>query len=100
MADLPPRWGPEDVDPAQPSIARVDDYYLGGSHNVESDRVLAREVRSVLPDLYRRARDDRSALRRAVQFSVVSIEADLREPAEILNHPLLHAHLDVDRYRP
>lgn len=64
-----PTWSPEEVDPGRPSVARVYDYYLGGSHNFEADREFGRrgvEALPVLPDL---ARANRTFLRRAVRFA-------------------------------
>jgi len=44
----------------------VYDYYLGGSHNFESDRAFAREVLRVYPGLTAITRDNRDFMRRAV----------------------------------
>lgn len=57
---------PVGVDPTQPSVARVYDYYLGGSHNFESDRVFAQRVLAQLPDMAMVAQENRAFLRRAV----------------------------------
>ena len=46
-----PGWAPEEVDPSKPSVARVYDYYLGGSHNFESDRAFGRQALSHFPGL-------------------------------------------------
>ena len=46
-----PSWVPAEVDLSRPSAARVYDYYLGGSHNLEVDRRMAREAISLWPDL-------------------------------------------------
>jgi SAM-dependent methyltransferase len=62
-----PAWAPDDVDLNRPSVARVYDYYLGGSHNFESDRSFARDVLAVLPDMPRLAQENRAFLRRAVR---------------------------------
>ena len=62
-----PDWAPENVDTTRPSVARVYDYYLGGSHNFESDRRFAARVLEVLPDMAAIVRQNRSFLRRAVQ---------------------------------
>ena len=48
MADRP-GWAPEEVDPAKPSVARVYDYYLGGSHNFESDRAFGQQALELVP---------------------------------------------------
>jgi S-adenosyl methyltransferase len=42
---------PSGVDPATPSPVRLYDYYLGGPHNYESDRLAAERLRALLPDL-------------------------------------------------
>ncbi len=39
-----PSWAPLAVDLTRPSVARGYDYFLGGSHDVESDRTKARDV--------------------------------------------------------
>lgn len=62
-----PRWAPPDVDLTQPSVARVYDFYLGGSHNFESDRAFARDVLAAMPALPGHAQHNRAFLRRAVQ---------------------------------
>jgi hypothetical protein len=49
-------------------VARVYDYYLGGSHNFASDRAFAREVLQVYPELTTITRDNRDFMRRAVSF--------------------------------
>jgi hypothetical protein len=65
-----PTWGPSDVDTDRASAARMYDYYLGGSHNFEVDRVKAEEVLAVLPEARNFARDNRSFLRRAVEYGL------------------------------
>jgi O-methyltransferase involved in polyketide biosynthesis len=62
-----PAWVPDDVDITRPSVARVYDYYLGGSHNFAADREFAREVIAVMPDMPRVAQENRAFLRRAVR---------------------------------
>lgn len=61
-----PSWAPGEVDVTRPSVARVYDYYLGGSHNFESDRVFAQQALNVFPGLPMITRDNRQFLRRAV----------------------------------
>ena len=63
-----PSWAPTEVDVTRPSVARVYDYYLGGSHNFESDRAFAREVLQVYPELTAITRDNRDFMRRAVLY--------------------------------
>lgn len=63
-------WRPSDVDTEHASAARMYDYYLGGSHNFEVDRVKAEEVLAVLPEARAFARHNRSFLRRAVHYGI------------------------------
>ncbi len=63
-----PGWAPIEVDMASPSVARVYDYYLGGSHNFASDRAFAGQVMAVLPEMARVAQENRAFLRRAVRY--------------------------------
>jgi hypothetical protein len=63
-------WRPSEVDIEHASAARMYDYYLGGSHNFEVDRVKAEQVLQVLPEARTFARQNRSFLRRAVQYAV------------------------------
>jgi SAM-dependent methyltransferase len=65
-----PRWAPDGIDVTTPSAARIYDYYLGGSHNFEVDREVARQVLEVFPDAMELAQTQRAFLRRAVRFCV------------------------------
>ncbi len=65
-----PPWAPTEVDITRPSVARVYDYYLGGSHNFEPDRAFGRRVVDVYPDLPTVLRDNRAFLLRAVRYLV------------------------------
>jgi S-adenosyl methyltransferase len=51
-----------------PSIARIYDYYLGGTHNHPADRQAAEEISAVLPELPDLLRANRAFLRRSVHF--------------------------------
>ncbi|TDV47844.1 SAM-dependent methyltransferase [Actinophytocola oryzae] len=57
-----------DLDLEKPNAARMYDYYLGGSHNFESDRALAGQVEQVAPWVKHVAGINRAWLRRAVDF--------------------------------
>ncbi|MDH6575138.1 SAM-dependent methyltransferase [Kitasatospora sp. MAP5-34] len=63
-----PNWVPAGTDLDKPNAARVYDYYLGGSHNFEADRQMARRAMELWPDLPAIMRSNRAFLRRAVQF--------------------------------
>lgn len=65
-----PGWSPGTVDPDRPSVARMYDYYLGGSHNFEADRALARVAVNHWPDLPMVMRANRAFMRRAVRFLI------------------------------
>jgi SAM-dependent methyltransferase len=65
-----PAWAPRSIDISVPSVARVYDYYLGGSHNFEADRQAGRRVMEFIPGLPRIVRANRAFMRRAVRFAV------------------------------
>ncbi|KQV04733.1 MULTISPECIES: SAM-dependent methyltransferase [unclassified Kitasatospora] len=60
-------WVPAGTDTEKPNAARVYDYYLGGSHNFEVDRAMARKAMEFWPELPAIMRANRAFLRRAVQ---------------------------------
>jgi hypothetical protein len=65
-----PSWAPPDVDVDRPSVARVYDYQLGGSHNFAVDREAAERVTALMPGLPSLLRANRAFLRRAVRTLV------------------------------
>jgi hypothetical protein len=65
-----PSWAPTGVDINQPSVARVYDFFLGGSHNFEADRAFAAEVMTHNPIMPWVIRENRAFLRRVVRYLV------------------------------
>lgn len=65
-----PGWAAPGIDHTRPSVARVYDYYLGGSHNFESDREFGRQVLAAMPNLPGILRDNRAFLRRVVRHLI------------------------------
>ncbi|MFI6305956.1 SAM-dependent methyltransferase [Amycolatopsis thailandensis] len=63
-------WVPAGVDTATPNIARIYDYWLGGSHNFETDRNTADHIERTLPWVRQSVRLNRAFLGRAVRFMV------------------------------
>lgn len=63
-----PDWAPETIDIERPSVARMYDYYLGGSHNFAADRAAARAMVEAVPEAPLMAQANRAFLRRAVQY--------------------------------
>ncbi|MEV0898259.1 SAM-dependent methyltransferase [Actinoplanes sp. NPDC049802] len=61
-------WVPAGIDRSRPSTARVYDYFLGGTHHLEVDRELARQIEMMTPDIGETMRANRVFLRRAVRF--------------------------------
>lgn len=59
---------PLELDTSVPSIARVYDYWLGGTDNFEADRELAERLLEIDPDLRRLATENRMFLGRAVRW--------------------------------
>ncbi|URN13658.1 SAM-dependent methyltransferase [Streptomyces radiopugnans] len=64
-----PAWAPQDIDLSVPSVSRIYDYYLGGSHNFEADREAARRAIEVFPGLPKIMQANRAFMRRAVRFA-------------------------------
>jgi SAM-dependent methyltransferase len=64
-----PAWAPRSIDISMPSVARMDDYYLGGSHNFEVDREAARRAMEFVPGLPKIMQANRAFMRRAVRHA-------------------------------
>lgn len=62
------RRPPEDLPHDRPSPARMYDYFLGGYHNFEIDRLAARQVLKITPDTPLIMQTNRAFLRRVVNF--------------------------------
>ncbi|MFJ9076400.1 SAM-dependent methyltransferase [Streptomyces sp. NPDC102278] len=65
-----PAWAPPGIDISVPSVSRIYDYYLGGSHNFEVDRQAARRAMEFLPGLPKIMQANRAFMRRAVRHAV------------------------------
>ncbi|MFE7773775.1 SAM-dependent methyltransferase [Streptomyces sp. NPDC057445] len=65
-----PAWAPPGIDISVPSVSRIYDYYLGGSHNFEVDREAARRAMEFVPGLPKIMQSNRAVMRRAVRFAV------------------------------
>jgi S-adenosyl methyltransferase len=68
MKPQPPPVDVREPDMMRPNAARMYDFYLGGAHNFEPDRVLAAQVEQVAPWVKHVARINRAWLHRAVGF--------------------------------
>ncbi|MEU6537728.1 SAM-dependent methyltransferase [Streptomyces sp. NPDC047000] len=64
-----PAWAPRSIDISVPSVSRIYDYYLGGSHNFEVDREAARKAMEFIPGLPKISQANRAFMRRAVRFA-------------------------------
>ncbi|OEV03937.1 SAM-dependent methyltransferase [Streptomyces oceani] len=65
-----PAWAPQGIDLTVPSVSRIYDYYLGGSHNFEVDRAAGRAVLEAWPGLTKIVQVNRAFMRRAVRYAV------------------------------
>lgn len=65
-----PSWAPPGIDINVPSVSRVYDYFLGGSHNFEVDREAARKAIEAMPGIPRLGQANRAMMRRAVRYAV------------------------------
>ncbi|MER5447488.1 SAM-dependent methyltransferase [Streptomyces sp. NPDC002764] len=64
-----PAWAPRSIDISVPSVSRIYDFYLGGSHNFEVDREAARKAMEFMPGLPKIMQANRAFMRRAVRFA-------------------------------
>ncbi|OIJ86237.1 hypothetical protein BIV25_41930 [Streptomyces sp. MUSC 14] len=64
-----PAWAPRSIDISVPSVSRIYDFYLGGSHNFEVDRDAARKAMEFMPGLPKVMQANRAFMRRAVRFA-------------------------------
>ena len=64
-----PAWAPRGIDISVPSVSRIYDFYLGGSHNFEVDREAARRALEFMPGLPKIMQANRAFMRRAVRFA-------------------------------
>ncbi|MEV5969362.1 SAM-dependent methyltransferase [Streptomyces sp. NPDC051921] len=67
-----PAWAPPGIDISVPSVSRMYDFYLGGSHNFEVDREAARKAMEFLPGLPKIMQANRAFMRRAVRYAVAT----------------------------
>jgi S-adenosyl methyltransferase len=65
-------WVPDGVDTQKANVARVYDYWLGGTHNFRADQDAARALIAVEPTVRDMARANRDFLGRAVRFLAAS----------------------------
>ena len=65
-----PAWAPRSIDISVPSVSRIYDFYLGGSHNFEVDREAARRAMEFMPGLPKIMQANRAFMRRAVRHAV------------------------------
>jgi SAM-dependent methyltransferase len=76
-----PGWVPPGIDTGKANIARVYDYWLGGSNNFRADQDAARAMIAIEPNIRAIARANRGFLGRAVRF--LTTEAGIRQFIDI-----------------
>jgi hypothetical protein len=104
-----PDWVPPDVDTRRANVARVYDYWLGGSHNFLTDQDLGRAIAAVEPNIRAMARANRAFLGRAVRFlaaagvrqfldigSGIPTEGNVHEIAELAAPGAHVVYADID----
>jgi hypothetical protein len=72
MAIDRPAWLPDDADTERPSIARMYDYFLGGTRHVEKDREVAREAHRAAPGIKILILENRKFLQRVARLAAES----------------------------
>jgi hypothetical protein len=108
MADEP-SWVPPGVDTKRANVARVYDYWLGGSHNFLPDQDLGRAISAVEPNARAAARANRDFLGRAVRFlaaagigqfldvgSGIPTQGNVHEVAQLASPGARVAYVDLD----
>jgi hypothetical protein len=104
-----PSWASDDVDIEHPSVARVYDYCLGGSHNFAVDRQVARQQIELRPDLPVVLQANRAFLRRSVRYLVkqgitqlldigsgIPTEGNVHEVAQVASPQTRVIYVDID----
>ncbi|HEV2637053.1 MAG TPA: SAM-dependent methyltransferase [Actinocrinis sp.] len=104
-----PDWAPDEVDLERPSVARMYDYYLGGSHNFAADRALAEQAIRTWPHAREFALANRDFLRRSVRMlaglgidqfldlgSGIPTASNVHEVARTANPDARTAYVDSD----
>jgi hypothetical protein len=76
-----PGWIPPGVDTTKANVARVYDYWVGGDHNFQADRDLARTITALDPHIRTTMRANRAFLGRVVRF--LAGEAGIRQFLDI-----------------
>ncbi|OAQ73807.1 s-adenosyl methyltransferase domain-containing protein [Pochonia chlamydosporia 170] len=59
---------PAGVDTSKPTVARMYDFYLGGTNNYPADRATVDDVTKGMPYVFKMAAESRSFLHRAIRF--------------------------------
>jgi hypothetical protein len=105
-----PDWVPPGVDTKRANVARVYDYWLGGSHNFLADQDVARAITAVEPKMREIARANRQFLGRAVRYlaaagihqfldigSGIPTEGNVHEVAQHADPAARVVYADVDQ---
>jgi O-methyltransferase involved in polyketide biosynthesis len=104
-----PEWVTDDVDVERPSIARLYDYLLGGTHNLPPDRELGRKAIKAAPGIVLLIRENRKFLRRAVRYALeqgidqfldlgsgIPTRGSVHETAQAVNPDARVVYVDID----
>jgi SAM-dependent methyltransferase len=104
-----PSWASVGVDLEHASVARVYDYYLGGSHNFAVDRQTARRAIELWPELPSIMQTNRAFLRRSVRYLVsqgitqfldigsgIPTEGNVHEVAQVASPEARVVYVDID----
>jgi SAM-dependent methyltransferase len=104
-----PSWVPPGIDTQRANVARVYDYWLGGSHNFLADQDLGRAIAAVEPNVRAIARANRAFVGRAVRFlaaagirqfldigSGIPTQGNVHEVAQRADPAARVAYVDID----
>jgi SAM-dependent methyltransferase len=104
-----PDWVPPGVDTKRANVARIYDYWLGGTHNFLADQDVGRAIAAVEPRMRALAQANRAFLGRAVRFlagagvdqfldvgSGIPTSGNVHEIAQEANPVARVAYVDID----
>jgi hypothetical protein len=102
-------WIPDEILLDKPNAARMYDYWLGGYHNFEADRIAAEKIAAIVPDVRLNSQANRAFLRRSVNFLVtqgidqfldigsgIPTAGNVHEVAQAANPAARVVYVDID----
>jgi SAM-dependent methyltransferase len=109
METVRPEWLPADADAERPSIARMYDFFLGGTRHMEVDREVARAAVAAAPGIKLLIWQNRKFLKRVARYAVelgidqyldlgsgIPARGNLHSAVQAVNPQARVVYLDID----